>query len=119
MKKIILAAVAMTISFSAMAKNQEICDYHPANERYGMTQLKTDLEKDGWHVAKLDYDNNCYEVKAYNKDGMRLKGYYDTKTGKAVDKIELKRQKCQGDKCGKKGKKMRQEKRQKRISDPQ
>jgi hypothetical protein len=56
------------------------CPVHPTAEWLTESDARTQIEAQGYKIAKFEIDDNCYEVEAYNKDGRRMELNYDTKT---------------------------------------
>lgn len=75
-----LTAVVLSTSVWAGAK----CERHPENERIPAVKFQERLQAQGYKIKKFELDDGCYEMKGLDKDGNKVKIYFDTKTGKAV-----------------------------------
>ena len=82
MKKVIAAFALSTIATVAVAGPH--CNRYPAEQRMDMNQVQAQLEKQGYQVREMEYDDGCYEVKGTDAQGRKVKLYLDTKSGKIV-----------------------------------
>jgi hypothetical protein len=74
---VLMGALGLSSSVFAMDVS---CPVYPTAEWLKESDARTQIEAQGYKIAKFEIDNNCYEVEAYNKDGRKMKLKYDTKT---------------------------------------
>ncbi|ANB74399.1 PepSY domain-containing protein [Paraburkholderia phytofirmans] len=72
--------VTLGCSGAALASSSVTCPVHPTAEWLNEADARAQIEAHGYKIAKLQIDDNCYEVEAYNQDGRKVELHYDTKT---------------------------------------
>lgn len=76
MRMILIAAVAAaTLSAPALATGKMKCDVKP-EDRKPIEELKAELVKQGWTVAKAKVDGGCYEVYGVMPETGRVEAYF-------------------------------------------
>ncbi|MCU0890140.1 MAG: PepSY domain-containing protein [Sandarakinorhabdus sp.] len=76
MRMILMAAVAAaTLSAPALATGKMKCDVKP-EDRKPIEELKAELVKQGWTVAKAKVDGGCYEVYGVMPETGRVEAYF-------------------------------------------
>ena len=80
MRMILMAAVAAaTLAGPAMATGKMTCAAKP-EQRKPIDDLKAELVKQGWTVAKAKVDGGCYEVYGVMPETGRVEAYFDPVT---------------------------------------
>jgi hypothetical protein len=77
MRMILLAAVAaVTMATPALATGKLKCSA-TAEQRKPIEDLKAELVRQGWTVAKAKLDGGCYEVYGVMPETGRVEAYFD------------------------------------------
>jgi hypothetical protein len=77
MRMILLAAVAaVTFATPALATGKLKCSA-TAEQRKPIEDLKAELVRQGWTVAKAKLDGGCYEVYGVMPETGRVEAYFD------------------------------------------
>jgi hypothetical protein len=79
MKMMIAALAATFIAGPALATGKLRCTVAPEARR-PMDELKAELVKQGWTVAKAKLDGGCYEVYGVMPETGRVEAYFDPAT---------------------------------------
>lgn len=82
MKKLLLVLLFSAIAPSAMAGVK--CETHPKATWMKESDLRKQLEDQGYKIKKFKVDGQCYEIYGHNKDGKKVEIYFDTVTGQPV-----------------------------------
>ncbi len=61
------------------------CTAHPDSEWLTVEQLTQKLKDQGYAVREVERSHGCYEVKAADVNGVRVKFYADPATGQIVN----------------------------------
>ena len=76
MRVMMMAAVAAAVfSAPALATGKMKCDVKP-EDRKPIEELKAELVKQGWTVAKAKVDGGCYEVYGVMPETGRVEAYF-------------------------------------------
>lgn len=75
MRMILIAVAAATLAGPALATGKLTCDVQPA-DRKPIEELKAELVRQGWTVAKAKLDGGCYEVYGVMPDTGRVEAYF-------------------------------------------
>ena len=90
MKKMMVAALMMTASMTAMAGAE--CIEHPESEQMHVLDLQKKIVNEyGFAIKKFLRSGNCYEIYGWGMNDagtefVRIEVYFDTKTGEIVKK---------------------------------
>lgn len=75
----LLAALTLA-SAPAAAWDRDHCNAGPREQWRPMAELEKQLGAQGWRVDKIEVDDGCYEVEAYDKEGWKVEAYFHPKT---------------------------------------
>lgn len=90
MKKFALAAIVAAMPLFAQAGDKAICNWYPPEERAPLNTVGSELVKDGLTLKLIKYAHNCnVAIASDNKNGRKVKVFYDAKTGEVVHKIDI------------------------------
>lgn len=79
MRVVMMMAAASLLAAPALATGKMRCTVSP-DARRPMDELKAELVKQGWTVAKAKLDGGCYEVYGVMPDTGRVEAYFDPAT---------------------------------------
>lgn len=71
-----LLALSILLAGPAHATGLLTCDAGDSKDWASQDALKTALGKQGWEVAKIKVDGNCYEVYGRTPEGERVEAYF-------------------------------------------
>jgi hypothetical protein len=75
MRVLMMLAAASLLSAPALATGKMTCDVKP-EDRKPIEELKAELVKQGWTVAKAKVDGGCYEVYGVMPETGRVEAYF-------------------------------------------
>lgn len=76
----LLLALAATGTPALADDHRDRCQAGPIAQWRPMGELEKQLNSQGWRVHKIEIDDGCYEVEAYDKDGWKVEAYFHPKT---------------------------------------
>lgn len=76
MKIIPLLALSIMLAGPAHATGLTTCESGDPKSWVSQDDLKTRLGKQGWEIAKIKVDGNCYEVYGRTPEGDRVEAYF-------------------------------------------
>lgn len=82
MKKVLVIAVMMSLSFVAHAKKN--CTDQTKDKWMSESEFKKKIETDGYKIRKFKQPGTCYEIYGTNKDGKEVEIYFNPVDGSIV-----------------------------------
>lgn len=76
----LLAALSLAAVPALADDDRDRCQAGPQSQWRPMADLEKQLTAQGWRLRKIEIDDGCYEVEAYDKDGWKVEGLFHPKT---------------------------------------
>jgi hypothetical protein len=82
--RVLTAAMLLAVSAAGIAPasaDRLKCNYLPRDKWIGVETVIAKMEAMGYRVRSTEADDGCWEVKAFDRNGAKLKMLFDPATG--------------------------------------